>query len=95
MNDRRVFTKPCRYCDAVLRFIDSAEKRKPMPVLAEPIRRAGSEALQKGRYMDLKGNLYTESEAPNGVDLYRAHWSDCPGMNRVKQGKLYQERTPQ
>jgi hypothetical protein len=59
--------------------------RKWHPVAAHPVKRMGSAPLDKGKYLDANGDMYDESSVPNGIQVWRSHWGDCPGAKEARR----------
>jgi hypothetical protein len=77
-------TRQCMFCNTLLNFIRTPEG-KITPVDAKKQRRSGSAPLLKGKYYDGVGNQYTEDQVPNGIDVWRSHWGDCPGRDEARK----------
>ncbi|GEM_PF-4322198 len=76
--------RPCTYCGTMITMIQTLNK-KWSPIEPQFQKRMGSAPLVKGKYYDEQGEIYDESEVPNGIKVWRAHWGDCPGAKEAKK----------
>jgi len=76
--------KECKFCPTIIGWLKT-QKGKWTAVEANPIKRMGSDPLPRGKYYTTFGELFDANDVPNGVDVYRSHWGDCPGAEKARK----------
>jgi hypothetical protein len=81
----------CKYCPQEIDWKPTV-RGKNMCVEAHPYIRDGSEPTRKGTYIDETGVTYRETQVPCKVNVWRCHWSDCPGSEEARKQKAPPKR---
>lgn len=68
---------PCRYCGALIGFVEKAGSHKNVPVEPNPTMRDTADPLSPGIYYTMDGESFEAAVVPIRVPVYRQHKQDC------------------
>lgn len=75
----------CKYCPQMIMWVETAKNHKPMCVELPTVIRHGSEPPPTASYYDEQGNYYKAEDVPVKMQVYRAHWGNCPGADKARK----------